>query len=59
VALFSAASGFQPPPGRKLFFSQTCAAATELWKFQVDGEGQLRLAQQDAALAAPQMVNSE
>ena len=46
VALFSSASGFQPPAGRKRFFAQTCAAATELWKFQVDGQGRLRLAQQ-------------
>jgi hypothetical protein len=46
VALFSAASSFQPPAGRKLFFAQTCAAATELWKFQVDGQGRLGLTQQ-------------
>ncbi len=46
VALFSGASGFQPPAGRKLFFAQTCAAATELWKFQVDGQGRLGLTQQ-------------
>ena len=45
VALFSSASGFQPPAGRKLFFAQTCAAATELWKFQVDGQGRLGLTQ--------------
>ncbi len=45
VALFSSASGFQPPAGRKLFFAQTCAAATELWKFQVDGQGRLGLMQ--------------
>ena len=43
VALFSSASSFQPPAGRKLFFAQTCAAATELWKFQVDGQGRLGL----------------
>ena len=59
VALFSAASSFQPPAGRKRFFAQTCAAAAELWKFQEDGQGRLCLAQQDAALAAPQMANSE
>ncbi len=50
VALFSGASGFQPPAGRKLFFAQTCAAATELWKFQADGEGRLRLTRQDKVL---------
>ena len=43
VALFSGASVFQPPAGRKLFFAQTCAVATELWKFQVDGQGRLGL----------------
>jgi hypothetical protein len=43
VALFSSASVFQPPAGRKLFFAQTCATATELWKFQVDGQGRLGL----------------
>ena len=47
VALFSAASGFQPPAGRTRFFAQTCAAATELWKFQADGQGRLSLTQQD------------
>ena len=53
VALFSGASSFQPPAGRKLFFAQTCAAATELWKFQVDGQGRLGLTQQteDAGVA--------
>lgn len=46
VALFSAACGFQPPAGRKLFFAQTCAAATELWKFRLDEQGRLGLTQQ-------------
>ena len=45
VALFSGASGFQPPAGRRRFFAQTCAAATELWKFQADGQGRLGLTQ--------------
>ena len=52
VALFSSASGFQPPAGRKLFFAQTCAAAAELWKFQTDGQGRLGLTQQDKVLGA-------
>lgn len=56
VALFSGASVFQPPAGRKLFFAQTCAVATELWKFQVDGQGGLCLARQDAAL---EMANGQ
>ena len=47
VALFSSVSGFQPPARRKLFFNQTCAAATELWKFQLDAQGRLGLMRQD------------
>ena len=43
VALFSSASRFQPPACRKYFFTQTCAAAAELWKFQLDGQGRLGL----------------
>jgi hypothetical protein len=50
VALFSSAPGFQPPAGRKLFFAQTCAAATELWKFQTDDQGRLGLTRQDKVL---------
>ena len=46
VALFSGASSFQPPAGRKLFFAQTCAAAAEMWKFQLDEQGRLGLTQQ-------------
>ncbi len=49
VALFSCAANFQPPAARKPFFAQIRAAATELWKFQVD-EQQLRLLRQDTAL---------
>lgn len=50
VALFSAASAFQPPAGRQRFFAQTCAAATELWKFQLDEQGRMRLTCQDQVL---------
>ena len=46
VALFSSASSFQPPAGRQRFFAQTCAAATELWKFRLDEQGRLGLTQQ-------------
>jgi hypothetical protein len=53
VALFSGASGFQPPAGRKLFFAQTCAAATELWKFQADGQGRMGLTQAVASGQCP------
>jgi hypothetical protein len=50
VALFSAASSFQPPAGRQRFFAQTCAAAAELWKFQTDDRGRMGLTQQDKVL---------
>jgi len=50
VALFSAASSFQPPPGRTRFFARTCTAAAELWKFQPDGQGRLGLERQDKIL---------
>ncbi len=50
VALFSSVSGFQPSARRKLFFTQTCAAATELWKFQLDAQGRLGLMQKDKVL---------
>ena len=53
VALFSSVSAFQPSASRKSFFAQTCAAATELWKFQVDGEGRLGLTQQTEGGVAP------
>ncbi len=43
VAIFSGAARFQPPPGRTRFFAQTCAAATELWKFQADENQHLSL----------------
>jgi len=38
VAVFSSSSDFAPSPSRKRFFQQTCAAATEEWKFTT-GEG--------------------
>jgi len=56
VAIFSGAASFQPPAGRKLFFTQTCAAAAELWKFQVDGQGRLGLTRQDKVLGAGDWV---
>jgi len=49
VALFSSVTGFHPPVCRKLFFAQTCAVATELWKFQLDDRGELGLTRQGTA----------
>jgi len=43
VAIFSSARSFAPPPSRKRFFEQTCAAATEVWKFNLDGGGSAKL----------------
>ncbi len=51
VALFSAASSFQPPAGRQRFFPQLCALATELWAFHVDEQNQMSLLRQDKTLA--------
>ncbi len=43
VAIFSSAARFQPPAGRTRFFAQTCAAATELWRFRADEHQHLSL----------------
>jgi hypothetical protein len=51
MALFSAASSFQPPAGRQRFFPQLCALATELWAFHVDEQNQMSLLRQDKTLA--------
>jgi hypothetical protein len=59
VAVFSSAANFHPPAGRKLFFTQTCAAATELWKFQVDEHGRLGLARQAKVLGTGDWVLGE
>ncbi|MBZ5563683.1 MAG: hypothetical protein LAP13_14835 [Acidobacteriia bacterium] len=43
VALFSAAATFAPLPARRHFFARTCAAAAEVWKFEIDAGGKLGL----------------
>jgi hypothetical protein len=43
VAVFSSSSDFAPSPSRKRFFQQTCAAATEEWKFSSDEQGRAKL----------------
>lgn len=43
VAVFSSAPNFTPSPSRKRFFDQTCAAATEVWKFSQDEMGRAKL----------------
>ncbi len=46
AALFCSPSRFRPPVARRRFFAQTCAAATEIWKFQPAGDGKLGLSLQ-------------
>jgi len=43
IAVFSSSSDFTPAPSRKRFFHQTCAAATEVWKFSADEQGRTKL----------------
>ncbi|HEV2350425.1 MAG TPA: hypothetical protein VG028_11325 [Terriglobia bacterium] len=43
IAVFSSARSFTPPPARQRFFQQTCAAATEVWKFSLDEGGRTKL----------------
>lgn len=43
IAVFSSSSDFVPAPSRKRFFEQTCAAATEVWKFGADEQGRTKL----------------
>jgi hypothetical protein len=43
VALFSAAADFAPPPARRRFFAQACAAAAEVWRFRWSENQRLQL----------------
>jgi hypothetical protein len=43
TALFSSAATFIPSPARQQFFEKTCAAASEVWRFDLDTENRLRL----------------
>ena len=43
IAVFSAMQDFAPPPARRQFFLKLCAAASEVWRFRLDAENQLRL----------------
>ncbi len=38
VAVFSSAPNFVPSPARRRFFDQTCAAATEVWRFDLNDD---------------------
>ena len=43
VAVFSSATTFTPSPARKRFFEKVCAAGSEVWQFNSNAEGKLRL----------------
>jgi hypothetical protein len=43
IAVFSSARSFAPPPSRKRFFDQTCAAAAEVWEFNAGEGGRAKL----------------
>jgi hypothetical protein len=43
IAVFSSAATFVPSPVRQRFFEKTCAAASEIWKFEVDADQHLKL----------------
>lgn len=43
IALFSSATTFTPSPARRRFFAKTCAAASEVWKFDVGADNRLML----------------
>jgi len=68
IALFSAASTFMPPPARRRFFAETCAAVAEVWKFSLSENNRLGLKcerasfrggvmRQGMASAMPQAIN--
>lgn len=43
VAVFSSAANFVLPPARRRFFDQVCAAATEVWKFDLNDAARSKL----------------
>ena len=43
IALFSSATTFIPSRARQRFFAQTCAVASEVWKFSLDEQQRLLL----------------
>jgi hypothetical protein len=43
VAVFSSATTFTPSPARRRFFEKVCAAGSEVWQFNSNAEGKLRL----------------
>jgi len=43
VAVFSSATTFTPSPARRRFFEKVCAAGSEVWQFNSNAGGKLRL----------------
>jgi hypothetical protein len=43
AAVFSSATTFTPSPARRRFFEKVCAAGSEVWQFNPNAEGKLRL----------------
>ena len=50
IALFSSAATFMPSPARRRFFEKTCAAAAEVWRFDVSADNRLMLVCTQSAL---------
>jgi hypothetical protein len=53
VAVFSSATTFTPSPARRRFFEKVCAAGSEVWQFNSNAEGKLRLVCRKRALELP------
>jgi hypothetical protein len=43
IGLFSSATTFMPSPARRRFFEKVCAVGSEVWQFNSNAEGKLRL----------------
>ena len=59
IALFSSAATFVPSPARRRFFERTCAAAVEVWRFEVGADNRLRLVCTRSAPRLGEMASDE
>jgi hypothetical protein len=53
IGLFSSATTFTPSPARRRFFEKVCAAGSEVWQFNSNAEGELRLVCTKCVLELP------
>jgi len=53
VAVFSSATTFTPSPARRRFFEKVCAAGSEVWQFNSNAEGKLKLVCSKRVLRLP------